>query len=199
MGFRLSKKSKEIEVFEKSTGTIVFPHFLGSLITIALPSLVALFNSVTLNDSIYFDFGELLLRQKLENDSQEKIVLPRICFENTNLILSRKKWYLTCKKLHAIVNKDSSMGRKWLEVVEYFEQEGLPLSFFIKDFFESYSQDSELLKMKPLYINFKSFLSFKTFVGLLKKKDKILIEESLPECVNLKTNTITELIVETDD
>lgn len=199
LGFRLSKKSKEIEVFEKSTGTIVFPHFLGSLITIALPSLVALFNSVTLNDSIYFDFGELLLRQKLENDSQEKIVLPRICFENTNLILSRKKWYLTCKKLHAIVNKDSSMGRKWLEVVEYFEQEGLPLSFFIKDFFESYSQDSELLKMKPLYINFKSFLSFKTFVGLLKKKDKILIEESLPECVNLKTNTITELIVETDD
>ena len=91
------------------------------------------------------------------------------------------------------------MGRKWLEVVDYFEQEGLPLSFFIKDFFESYDQDSELLKTKPLYINFESFLSFKSFAGLLKKKDKILIEETLPECINTETDTIIELIVETDD
>ena len=199
LGFRLSTESKEIEVFEKTTGNIVYPHFLGSLITVALPSLVAVFNSITLNDSIYFDFGELLLRQKLEESSQEKVVLPRLCFENTTLILSRKKWYLTCKALHAILDKDSSMGRKWLEVVEYFEQEGLPLSFFIKDFFESYDQDSELLKTKPLYINFESFLSFKAFAGLLKKKDKILIEETLPECINTETDTIIELIVETDD
>ena len=129
---------------------VVYPHFLGSLITVALPSLVAVFNSITLNDSIYFDFGELLLRQKLEKGSQEKIVLPRIYFENKNLILSRTKWYITCKKLHAILDKDSSMGIKWLEVVDYFEKEELPLSFFIKDFFENYNQDSELIKTKPL-------------------------------------------------
>lgn len=199
LGFRLSKKSKEIEVFEKATGNIVYPHFLGSLITVALPSLVAVFNSITLNDSIYFDFGELLLRQKLAEGSQEKVVLPRLYFENTNLILSRKKWYFTCKELHAILEKDSSMGKKWVEVVDYFEREGLPLSFFIKDFFESYDPDSELLKAKPLYINFESFLSFKVFASLLKKKNKILIEETLPECIDTKIDTITELIVETDD
>ncbi|MCQ8266453.1 lantibiotic dehydratase [Streptococcus suis] len=199
LGFRLSKRSKEIEVFEKATGNIVYPHFLGSLITVALPSLVAVFNSITLNDSIYFDFGELLLRQKLEKGSQEKIVLPRIYFENKNLILSRTKWYITCKKLHAILDKDSSMGIKWLEVVDYFEKEELPLSFFIKDFFENYNQDSELIKTKPLYINFNSFLSFKAFAGLLKKKNKILIEETLPECIDAETDTITELIFETDD
>lgn len=199
LGFRLSKSSKEIEVFEKTTGNIVYPHFLGSLITVALPSLVAVFNSITLNDSIYFDFGELLLRQKLEKKSEEKVILPRICFENTDLILSRKKWYFTCKELRVILDKDSSMGRKWLEVVGYFEKEGLPLSFFIKDFFESYNQDSELLKSKPLYINFESFLSFKAFVVFMKKKEKILIEETLPDCIYTETDTITELIVETDD
>lgn len=91
------------------------------------------------------------------------------------------------------------MGQKWLEVIEYFEEEELPLSFFVKDFFESYNQDSELLKTKPLYINFESFLSFKAFVGLVKKKDRILIEEVLPECTDTETDMITELIVETND
>ena len=199
LGFRLSKQSKEIEVFEKATGAIIYPHFLGSLITVALPSLVAVFNSITLNDSIYFDFGELLLRQKIKNHSQEKVVVPRLCFEKVDFILSRKKWYLACEKLHTILQEDTSMGQKWLEVIEYFEEEELPLSFFVKDFFESYNQDSELLKTKPLYINFESFLSFKAFVGLVKKKDRILIEEVLPECTDTETDMITELIVETND
>lgn len=198
-GFRLSKKSKEIEVFETTTGNIIYPHFLGSLVTVALPSLVAVFNSITLNDSIYFDFGELLLREMLVEQLQEKMIIPRIYFKNTNLILSRKKWYLSCKKLHHILDKENSMARKWVEVVQYFEQEDLPFSFFIKDFFERYEQSSELLKRKPLYINFESFLSFKAFVNLLKKKDKILIEETLPECIDTKTDAIAELIVETDD
>lgn len=199
LGFRLSKHSREIEVFEKETGNIVYPHFLGSLITVALPSLVAVFNSITLNDSIYFDFGELLLRQMLKSHSKEKVVVPRLCFENADFILSRKKWYFACENLQAILDDDKSMGEKWLKVIEYFEKEELPLSFFVKDFFETYNQDSELLKTKPLYINFESFLSFKTFVGLVKKKDKILIEEVLPECTDTETDAITELIVETND
>ena len=141
----------------------------------------------------------MLLRQKIKNHSQEKVVVPRLCFEKVDFILSRKKWYLTCEKLHTILQKDTSMGQKWLEVIEYFEEEELPLSFFVKDFFETYNQDSELLKTKPLYINFESFLSFKAFVGLVKKKDKILIEEVLPECTDTETDRITELIVETND
>lgn len=199
LGFRLSNHSREIEVFEKETGNLVYPHFLGSLITVALPSLVAVFNSITLNDSIYFDFGELLLRQMLKSHSKEKVVVPRLCFENADFILSRKKWYFACENLQAILDDDKSMGEKWLKVIEYFEKEELPLSFFVKDFFETYNQDSELLKTKPLYINFESFLSFKTFVGLVKKKNKILIEEVLPECTDTATDAITELIVETND
>lgn len=199
IGYRTSNISKEIEMFELSTGNIVYPHFLGSLITAALPSLVASFNSITLNDSLYCDFGEIILRELIKQKKEAMIVVPRIYFIDRKMLLSRKKWYINCDYINDIISDSSVISYKWMKIVQYFSEKNIPTQFFIKDFFETYTEDSDVIKNKPLYINFNSLLSFKSFMNRVKNKQYMLLEEEFPSVIENNSENITELIYETND
>ncbi|MDT1959063.1 lantibiotic dehydratase family protein [Carnobacterium divergens] len=200
LGFRKSIKRSEIEIFNVKTGEIIYPNFLGSLITVALPSLVAIFNTITLNDSIYFDFGELLLRELLKEEQNEIILsIPRICFQNNDFILSRKKWYLNLTELKDILLSKDPIELQWIEVKDYFKKKNLPNDFYIKEFFEKYETNSELLKEKPTYINLDSSLCFKVFKSSVITKQTLLIEEVLPSKPDMGQDEFVEYIIETND
>lgn len=201
IGFRTSKKSQEIEMFNLHTGNVIYPNFLGSLITVALPSLVAVFNAITLNDSIYFDFGDVLLRNIIANgkDAKEIIKTPRITFINEQFILSRKKFYIPTHTLKGILSTKEDVSSQWLKVKAYFKENALPEDFYIKDIFLKYDKNSEVLKDKPQYININSVLSFKLFKKIILKKEAVVFEEPKPISPKNANDYVTEYIVETND
>lgn len=118
---------------------------------------------------------------------------------DSEIVISRKKWYINCAEIKEIVESDLPIEIKLIKIFKYFQNEKLPISFFIKSFFEDYDEDSELLKSKPLYVNFQSLLSFKAFISAVSEKEKILIEEVAPGCINKENDTVVEMILETAD
>lgn len=203
LGFKSEKSNEEITIFNTLNDKKVYPSFLGSLITTALPSLVSIFNTITLNDSIYFNIGDLLVRETIKKrvwyNENIPITFPRIYFQDDKILLSRKKWFINLKKMDNIFKlKELDL---WLKVKSFFNMYNLPNEFYLKDIFIKYELDSDLIKDKPQYIDINSPLSFKEFKKIIKDKEYIIIEECIPNINSMDKGikNIEEYIYETID
>lgn len=203
LGFKSASHNEEITIINTQNGEKIYPNFLGSLITTALPSLVAIFNTITLNDSLYFNVGDLLVREIIKNRElhleKKPILFPRVYFQNENLLMSRKKWFINLNLIKE--NLQLEELDLWVSIQHFFNLYDLPNEFYLKDIFIKYEVDSDLIKDKPQYIDINSPLSFKEFKKIIKDKKYIIIEECIPDTNNLESDVknIEEYIYETTD
>lgn len=181
----VNKKSNELNFFYKDK--VVHPNFLGSLTPLAYPYTLSVLNNLTLNGSLYFDLGDLVLRRKKELQ-REEITSPRIVYKD--IILSRKKTLAKGDDVIALYEKskdDLDFISKLIDKYDTGEE------FYIREFIVDFKNYDHSLS-KPVYISVNIPVSIVTLLRYCKKNDWIVFEEAIP---NSKHEDKVEFILET--
>lgn len=146
--------------------------FLGSLIPMLLPGVVAILTMFSRGVTLYSDFSKLIIdiaKNKMSYNDKVCIV-PQVIFNN-NIILSRKKWIINLEKID-LAFKDTID-----KTLEYLIKNELPYRCFISNLEENYDFEKQ---SKPQYMDFTSPSLFKLFQQLIKESKYIILEEILP-------------------
>jgi hypothetical protein len=184
LGFRYNEYTKKVELFHKGTGETIRTQFLGTLISLATPSLMNIFDMLSSHSTIYFDLGELVLRTIVKDDSYDKdkvIRIPRISMgDGGEVVVSRAKWVLSSEHLLNSSNINNKF-ELWSKIIQSFDTEGIPMKFYVR----AYTMDINDISIgksdrKPQFINLDSPHLFELFVQTLQKNKHIIIEEELP-------------------
>jgi hypothetical protein len=170
----------------------IFPSYLGSLTPMLLPKSVAIINSVTLTGGLYFDLGDLLLRQKyLADSTKEEYYSPNIYFHSKSLLLSREKKLLKVSKIRTVIKSSATESDVYLQLKKQLH---INDDFYIREFvlLSDFNKKPE----KPLYITIKSPLSLGAMINYIKNKNWVVLESINPE-FSYGSSHLTEYIVET--
>lgn len=167
--------------------------FLGSMTPMVLPKTIAMFNSLCLTGGMYFDIGDLILRQKFESKSDSNFYeSPRVCFDNDKIIIAREKYLFRSsfieKKIHNTLNKSHML----IELIEIFKGKE---TFFLREF--SVDDNFKNKFEKPVYINLISPISLEVFFNYIKDIDWFVVEEIVPDIQ--KSEYLSEYIVESQN
>lgn len=199
VGFRYNEQKRKVEIFDKETKEIIRPQYLGTLISLATPSLMNIFDMLASHGTIYLDLGELLIKAILKETEfiENKILhIPRISLgDKGEVVVSRSKWLLNSNLILNMYDKNNKF-ETWRNVFDKFKQENLPMRFYIR----SYSMNIEDISFgksdrKPQFINLASPHLFDLFIQTLKKNDHMIIEEEFP-IAETKNETVKEYIYE---
>jgi len=150
-------KSKSIKLLQKSTGHIVIPKYLGSLLTYYLPPFarfLAHLSSVgSLSNPLHLFIPNLL------EDFPEKIIkLPRIKFGN-HLALARRAWIVPSKLIPPRLPHVSYLD--YMDtLLHWFAANRIPHRFFLKiddSFRLSSTEKVRNVDRKPKYIDLRTY------------------------------------------
>lgn len=171
----------------------VFLSFLGSMTPMVLPKTLAMFNSINLTGGMYFDLGDLILREKYQqNSSLNKYTASRIAFSTENLIIARKKVLLRSNEVLGQLSKYNDNVSKILYLKEIIN---LDFEFYIREF--SVDMNFKNKFEKPIFVNLGSLMSIDVLVNYIQSIDWFVAEEVSPQLV--PDNSLVEYIVETKE
>ncbi|WP_113929032.1 lantibiotic dehydratase [Bacillus sp. P14.5] len=167
--------------------------YIGSLVDYMMPPSIRM---LTTSIAPRFDAGLFLL---WEEDAMDQGALvedhtPRM--KLGKVVLFREKWLINCSGL--ISDSVNSSYKEYMEVIEKFEQHGLPMEFFINRIVDPESYDfenSNRSDMKPQYINLYSPMMFREFKKFIKAEKRVVIEELFPNGSGDAFNTEYQLEV----
>lgn len=199
LGLRYNASTGSVEFFEKETGEVVRPQFLGTLVLVAAPAILTTFDVLSSHGTSYFDLGELVIRERLkhwEGHDDATIRVPRISFGDSELIVSRAKWLIPAKTLLELYKEKDRFG-SWKRVLDFMEEHGVPSRFYVRAFMAEMEEVTEGGERKPQFINLSSPLLFHLLIQLAGKTGYLMLEEEFPvadpkqECVREYTYEIT--------
>lgn len=182
LGFRYNPSTESLEFFEQESGRTVRPQFLGTLVLVAAPAILTTFDILSSHGTSYFDFGELVLRERLKpaGEAGESVIhVPRIWLGDREVMVSREKWLLRTLALSEAFSEKERFAA-WKRTVDYFTANGMPVRFFMRPFNGGAEPDAEITERKPQFINLSSPLLFQVFLQLAAKGEYFVIEEEFP-------------------
>jgi hypothetical protein len=192
LGFRYNTSTESPEFFEQATGNTVRPQFLGTLVLVAAPAILTTFDILSSHGTSYFDFGELVLRERLKpaGGADEAVIhVPRIWLGDREVMVSREKWLLRTSALSGVFSEKDRF-EAWKRTVDYFDASGMPTRFFTRPFSGGAEPASEMTERKPQFINLSSPLLFQVFLQLAAKGEYIVIEEEYPVAAPEQENVL---------
>lgn len=180
--------NSSLSFFDKEKNEFYY-SFLGSMTPMVLPKTIAMFNSLTPSGGMYFDIGDLVLREKFNiNRNSDVYYSPRIYFKNDKIILSREKKLFNAKRIKDILYNKPHDVNTLIELIKILDS----TEFFLKEFFVGANFKNKL--EKPIYINLNSTFSLELFINYILNLDWIVIEEVSPD---LNVNKyLTEYLLE---
>ncbi|UXC63453.1 hypothetical protein N4562_10575 [Ligilactobacillus agilis] len=191
INFYPDSQTKELKFLNKDKQELFFTY-LGSLNPVAYPSLLLEINSITLNSSLYFDLGDLILRHLYAQDSNQTIyTVPAIYFLSRRLQLTRRKYLIKSEQILNMYDSNNILN----SIYEITKK--IPLvDFFIREFVVDFKKFNRKMR-KPLYINIYQPISFLTFIQYLKKCTWVVLETPSPTIEYSLNKRLKEFIIET--
>ena len=199
VGFRYNEESKKVQIFNKKTKEIIRPQYLGTLVSLATPSIMNIFDMLVSHSTIYTDLGEILIRSMIKEGSfeEDKILrIPRISLgDKGEVVISRCKWLLNSNLILDMYDKNNKF-ETWRKIVDKFEEEKIPMRLYLR----SYSMNIEDISIgksdrKPQFINLASPHLLDLLMQTLQKNKHIILEEEFP-IAESKDETVKEYIYE---
>ena len=190
----VNRNEKRIQFFNKNNKEIFF-SYLGSLNPIAYPPMLLEVNTLTLNSSLYFDLGDVLLRNMYEkNPNLKSYTVPNIFYLNKKLLLSRGKTLFNSGYLLSIFNKSSDILTFRNLLLKLNNNKS---SFFIREFVVDFNEYNRRMR-KPVYIDINQPIALSAFISYLKKNKWVVLENPFPDPKDNPENNYKEFIFETD-
>ncbi|WP_371069507.1 lantibiotic dehydratase [Sediminibacillus sp. JSM 1682029] len=182
IGFRYNENTHNVELFDKRNKQQIKPQYLGTLILVAVPSLVSALDMISSHGTIYYDLGNLLTYEYQRKRTLDRGVvrIPRIQSEDGEVIYSRAKWVFSGTEIQSLYKKDKRF-ESWKKVLDYFKENDIPNRFYCKPFLEDVEDITTGTKnYKPQFINLSSPILFLLFIQVIEKNPYIMIEEEFP-------------------
>ncbi|NVY96127.1 hypothetical protein HU830_02875 [Lactobacillus sp. DCY120] len=155
-----------------------------------LPKTLAMFNSINLTGGMYFDLGDLVLRDKYsKNSSLSKYISPRITFNSETLVIAGKKVLLRSIDVLEELSKRQDNVSKILYLRE-------TVDFNSKIYIREFSVDLNFKNKfeKPIFVDLGSLMSLDVMISYIKNVDWFIVEEVYPKLI--KNSNLMEYIVE---
>lgn len=186
------KLTKQL-IYYDDKGKTINLSYLGSLNPIAYPAMLLELNSITLTSSLYFDLGDLLLRELYQhNPNKGTYKVPEIFFENKNLLISRSKTLISSKTLLNIVNQ-SDFLESYRALSNLLAGE---VKFFVREFVVDFSKFNRRMT-KPMFVDLTQPISIKAFLRYIKNVEWVVLERATPSAKVDSDKRQLEFIYET--
>ncbi|BFH62111.1 lantibiotic dehydratase [Paenibacillus azoreducens] len=196
LGLKYNDHTNLLEFYEKQSGEVIRPQFLGTLTLLATPPILNVFDTLASHGTLYFDLGEVLIQEQLQAGVNQPVSkIPRVSMAEGNLVLSRAKWVIRTADLIGACGNVGKHFETWCKIVAFCAQHDIPRQFYLRPYTIDLSQMENLSDRKPQFINLSSPLLFHLLMQIIEKNDYILIEEELP-AIGSDRNSVTEYIYE---
>lgn len=187
------KRTKNLLFLDNNENKINL-SYLGSLNPIAYPAMLLELNTITLNSSLYFDLGDLVLRKLYQKEPDKRIYRsPEIFFENKSLLIARQKTLISSKKILNAVNNKDNLLEVYRLLITLLDNS----SFFVREFIVDFAKFNRRMT-KPMFVDLRQPVSIKAFLQYLKNVEWVVLEKSSPDVFKNLDEKLCEFIYTTN-